>query len=146
MNIDSRDLESMAYDAATAEAAERLRFSVGFALSGLQALTLANGGALIALFTFLGNSGAVTLFAVGLASNLVAFIGAHLSQDAYYTMAQVEAWKAQAAMAATEYPDDVLKHHRTGTFWQRLAMIAALLALACFICGAAFALAGVTPR
>lgn len=157
MSIDQQEYHRLSYEAATAEAAERIRFSVEFAQRGLQSLTLANGGALIALFTFVGNSGAIklnvnalwwafALFALGLASNLVAFIGAHLSQDEYYNMAQVQAWKAQAQMIDTVYSEDELKHHARGAKWQMLAMICALLALASFIAGAAFALAGVTPR
>lgn len=72
---------------------QRMQFAVDFAQSGLKALFLANGGALLALLTFFHpeksgvptNVGLLAIgmvgYAVGLACALVASIGAHISQN-----------------------------------------------------------------
>ena len=46
----------MDYEASTAHASERLRFQQETAVAAIKSLTLVNGGAILALLTFIGNS------------------------------------------------------------------------------------------
>ncbi|ASY44979.1 hypothetical protein CJD35_11415 [Sphingobium xenophagum] len=140
-----------------AEATARLSYSIGFAQSGLQALTLINGGALVALFSFVGSSSAVTfdlaalwwafgIFAAGLVFNICAYLGAHLSQDRFYIVAQYLAWNAQDAMADKDASHDPMPPYKAGSIAQMAAMLCAILALAAFIAGCGFALSGVASK
>lgn len=136
------------------EAAERLRFAIQFAQSGLQALTLINGGALVALFTFVGSATAVKFdlsaiwvafacFAAGLVMNILAYLGAHFSQDQFYLSSQEGAWRAEQEIMGQPVTYDPVPGQRRGTLAQIAAIVAALLALISFIAGAGFALSGV---
>lgn len=154
MDEDLRVYLMKTYEAQNAEAAERLKFSISLAQSGLQALTLINGGALVALFTLVGSATglkfdlsslwwAFSMFATGLVLNVLAFLGAHLSQDRYYEMAQCLAWDAQDALTGLTSSRDPMQSHRLGLLAQRCAIIAAILSLAAFITGSGFALSAV---
>ncbi|WP_300115264.1 hypothetical protein [Sphingobium sp.] len=136
------------------EAAERLRFSVGFAQSGLQALTLINGGALVALFTFVGAAGSIRFsiamlwwsfacFAAGLTCNILAYLFAHLSQDQFYIAAQGGAWDAQDQLNGVQPDRDHMPHLRWGDRYRMGGVAFALLALIGFVAGAGFALSSV---
>ncbi|WP_145201413.1 hypothetical protein [Sphingobium sp. B2] len=140
-----------------AEATARLSYSIGFAQSGLQALTLINGGALVALFSFVASASAVTFdlaalwwafgfFAAGLVFNILAYLGAHLAQDRYYIVAQYCAWNAQDEMADADASHDPMPPYRAGSIAQMAAMLCAILALAAFIAGCGFALSGVASK
>ncbi|AOF97687.1 hypothetical protein [Sphingobium sp. RAC03] len=142
------------YQSQSQEAAERLRFSIGFAVNGLQSLTLINGGALVALFTFVGAAGSVRFniamlwwsfacFAFGLVCTILAYLWAHLSQDCYYVAAQGLAWDAQDRLKAVQ-PDRVnIVSHVRGDLYRLGGVACALLALFGFVAGAGFALSSV---
>ncbi|WP_336974166.1 hypothetical protein [Sphingobium aromaticiconvertens] len=134
---------------------ERLRHSIGFAMASLQALTLINGGALVALFTFVGSSTAVRFdmsalwvafaaFATGLVFNLLAFLGAHLSQDYFYVSAQWSAWNAELRMDGLPESYDAVSPARIGTRAQIAGIASGIVSLIAFIVGCGFALSGVT--
>lgn len=140
-----------------AEATARLSYSIGFAQSGLQTLSLINGGALVALFGFVASSSAVTFdlaalwwafgfFAAGLVFNICAYLGAHISQDRFYIMAQYLAWNAQDEMADKAASHDPIPSYKSGSIAQLAAILCAILALAAFIAGCGFALSGVAPK
>lgn len=147
-----RDLERQ-----TLEAAERLRFSVAFAQSGLQALTLINGGALVALFTFVGSATALKFnfhamwlafacFAAALVFTMIAYLGAHLSQDQFHVSSLHGAWQLEQQLTDVAETYDPVPAYRIGTISQIIAIGASLLALAGFIAGAGFALSGALGR
>lgn len=146
-----------------AEAAARLGYSIAFAQTGLQALTLINGGALVALFTFVGSAAAVkfdltalcwafAFFASGLVCNILAYLGAYVAQDCYHVVAQYLAWNAEShALADIGGADrgalhDPLPLHRRGFVAQMAAMLSAVISLGAFIGGCGFALSGVVVR
>lgn len=140
-----------------AEATARLSYSIGFAQSGLQALTLINGGALVALFSFVASSSVVAFdlaalwrafgfFAAGLVLNILAYLGAHLSQDRFYIVAQYLAWNAQDTLAEADASHDPMPPYKAGSIAQMAAILCAILALAAFIAGCGFALSGVAPK
>lgn len=140
-----------------AEATARLSYSIGFAQSGLQTLSLINGGALVALFGFVASSSAVTFdlaalwwafgfFAAGLVFNICAYLGAHLAQDRYYIVAQYLVWNAQDEMADKAASHDPIPSYKSGSIAQIAAILCAILALAAFIAGCGFALSGMAPK
>jgi hypothetical protein len=146
-----------------AEAAARLGYSIAFAQAGLQALTLINGGALVALFTFVGSAAAVkfdltalwwtfAFFATGLVCNILAYLAAHLAQDCYHVVAPYLAWNAESyALADPGAADRVPLHdpipvHKRGAVAQMAAMLSAVISLGAFIGGCGFALSGVVAR
>lgn len=147
----------MNYETLTADAAKRIDFQVGYAEQGLKALMLVNGGAIVALFTFIGNEAPVVLdtgkvwwafrcFAAGAALTLVAYFGAFLSQGNYYLSSQHEAWNCQIKMLTGEPGNyDYVGPFKIGRRWERLGAAAAIAALLAFIAGAHFAIQGVLP-
>lgn len=145
------------YDQQTKEAEHRLGFAIGFAQSGLQALALVNGGALVALFTFIGSANVVRFdfqciwtafaaFAAGLVCNMTAYLAAHLSQDQFYLTAQYSAWKVEDEMVGAGPRHDPRAPWRRGQNAQLAAIATAVLSLICFLVGTGFALAGVLAR
>lgn len=145
------------YDALTAEAMLRLQFQVSFAEQALKGLMLVNGGAIVALYTVIGNSGAVSLdvgrlwaafgcFVAGLVLTLLAYLGAFASQNFYYISSQLEAWNHLIATQSDKLgTHDHLTPYRQG-YWAQIAGVGcASLGVLAFLIGAGFALAGVLP-
>ncbi|MET0439135.1 MAG: hypothetical protein ABW043_16745 [Devosia sp.] len=145
------------YAANLADAGERVRFQVQLADRALQALMLAHGGALIGLFTFVGNAGrdaalhfsagrlklAFGAFCIGLALALAAHILAFLSQDRFYNQAFQQAWHAQnivAGMPQTIDPAIFAKLNRQGMAFYGVGLIVATLSILLFVGGAGLAL------
>ncbi|MFZ0268356.1 hypothetical protein [Caulobacter sp.] len=92
----AQKVHELLFAAETAEMADRLRYQVQFADSALKSLMLMNGGAIVGLFTFIGNTAgkhaAITLkgaplwwafgsFVLGMVLAMLSNIGAFLSQD-----------------------------------------------------------------
>ncbi|WP_294189085.1 hypothetical protein [uncultured Sphingomonas sp.] len=128
----------------------------------MKALLLVNGGAMIALFTFVGNvmtrsagqpafepgnlRWSFGAFVVGLVLALLTHALAFLSQqEALYASAK-EAWRHQRIMAAGEWEDlaaNELQHFRRFTTLYAAAFGLALLSVTAFTLGCWFALNGV---
>ena len=146
--------------AARADAAERVKFQVSIADTTMKALILVNGGAVIALFTFLGNLigrggsasfdtapiwSAFACFIGGLVAALLCHVAAFLSQDRFFNQAMHEVWRTQEA-AFTGEPNEPTKAERRlncqgGWFYIAGVLLAILSALA-FSAGSWFALTG----
>lgn len=144
------------YDAGRAEAAERIKHQIDLAAKGLSGLTLINGGALVALFTLIGSKPEIAIsmhflwaafacFAAGLASTIVAYFGAFVSQGQYYEVAETKSWNDQRIMFGLTAIVDPAPSLRRGLFAERLGVGSAVLALVLFIAGSGFALVGVAP-
>ncbi|WP_010186020.1 hypothetical protein [Sphingomonas sp. PAMC 26605] len=146
------------YEAAIADASERVKYQVALVDRGLQSLMLINGGALVALFTLLGSKApphfdarllwyAFGFFALGLAMTLLANLSAFLSQAAFYAVSMMEAWDAQRAIGglAAERTTDMHRAHRGGLHAQYAGVATAALALFAFVLGCGLAFAGVLP-
>lgn len=149
---EDRDFLLKTYDDELADSARRIEYATNFAQSGLNTLTLINGGAVIALFTLVGGEAklsfqigtlwmAFAAFAAGLTANTVAYVCAYLSQNFYYMVSYENADRARAKAFKRVLPEcGVRENHRRGELTQNLAIGAAVLALASFISGCAFAL------
>ena len=152
------------YTVAVADASERVRLQGSIADAGMKALVLANGGAMIALFTFVGNvltrvgpspfsAGklwlAFAFFVAGLVAALACYVFAFLSQDRFYAQAMHETWRQQRVMEtlAKEGPSETeLKLFGLGQAYYGLGLLASVISVAAFAAGCGFALAGVLLR
>ncbi len=157
-----RRIAEQDYAAARAEASERIKNQMSIADATMKALLLANGGAMIALFTFLGNllakasikpafdaSALWTAFACfvgGLIAALLTHAFAFLSQERFYHQSMHEVWRNQAMLLtgeANEMNQAELRAHTFGQVAYGAAFVLAVASIACFTAGSAAALRGV---
>lgn len=135
------------------EMADRLKFQVDFAQALLKNLTLVNGGAIVALFTFLGHDGnrfiikllwwSFTFFSIGLASALAAFIAAFYSQLFFMNATAFQMWNSQLQILGHSERHDQRPDYEKGDCALKVGVALAILSLVTFVIGAAFALGGV---
>lgn len=147
---------------ARSDAADRQKNQMSIADATMKALLLANGGAMIALFTFVGNllaknakavpfdTGRIWLgfacFVGGLVAALVVHAFAFLSQDRFYNQAMREAWRQQTSAltkSRSSPGDEEMALFRQGMAYYRIAFFIALVSITLFAIGCGFALAGV---
>jgi hypothetical protein len=154
-----REIARLDYDIYLTEAADRLKFQVEFVQAGLRSLMLINGGAIVALFTLIGNSAAATQVAVdqgklwcafvafvaGLLFTLLTTFAAFFSQVFYAESTVRQAWSSQREMLGGVGDNEHVKPFRKGKCAEILGIACFSAALACFAIGAGFALAGVLP-
>lgn len=151
--------------AARADAGERVKAQLTIADAAIKALMLANGGAMIALFTFIGNlvakspaalpfnTGrlwiAFACFVVGLTAALFCYVCAFLSQDRFYNQSMVEVWRQQPAwqLGIPSIVDP--REQNLNSQGMRAYGIGLLLAgagIIAFMVGCGFALSGVLTK
>lgn len=153
-----RETARLDHEALQKDAELRLGYQVEFSHNALKALTLANGGAIVALFTLLGNVDnarlavdagliwwAFAAFTSGLVCTFVASFGAFFSQSFYMLSSQQEAWEKQAEMLGAESKYDHLAEYQKGEKAEFVGIVAAILSLILFAFGGGFALASVLP-
>ena len=157
MDASRQERARLLFDVANVEALERLRFTVSLAENGLKGLTLINGGAIIGLFTVLGSASgklsfaggslwvAFGAFVFGLVFTLLANLCAFASQDRFYTVSALQANEALDIIKGSE-PDRSasLAANKHGHWALAGAIGSAILALAAFVIGSAYALFGVS--
>ncbi len=144
------------YEAHRVESDDRIRYQVDFAKSLLQNRLLVNGGAIVALLTFIGNAKksidfnclwyGFAGFSFGIVCALIAYFGAFFSQLHFMSVTVYQMHNAQHRMYGSEepYTDQELKRgSRNGDFWLWLGVVLASLSLAGFIAGAFYALDGI---
>lgn len=153
----NRENARLNYEAMTADAMKRIEYQVAFAENALKGLMLVNGGAIVALFTFIGNTGSLApdtnklwwafgSFAGGLVFTLIAYFGACLSQGYFYQTSQAEAWNFQSRMVEGRWgTNDHIGPFNRGLRAEAAGTVSAALALLAFLAGAIFALLGVMP-
>lgn len=152
-------LAEQEYAAHTADAVERVKIQASIADRAMQSLMIANGGAMVALFTFAGNVAKVgtspvhldavglkrafAAFVVGLAATLLAHLFAFVSQDRYYNVSMHEAVRAQATIAKGEQVTDQAAAQAAFATGQRAYIVGLgtfLVAVIAFVVGCGFAL------
>ena len=147
---------------ARSEVIERLKFQVGFSESVFKNLTLVNGGAIIGLFTFIGNAKDKNFlfelneqllwfsfggFCFGIFLALISAFGAFFSQKFFYESAMNELWMIQTFDSTGDVGEDGrLTPVRRGDIALSLGVISAMLSAIAFITGAALALWAVLPK
>ncbi|WP_179045700.1 hypothetical protein [Sphingobium lactosutens] len=159
--LETRTLEDLG--ASRADAAERVRQQHSLSEKGLGALMVANGGALIGLFTFVGNAtgkagslhfnlpmiwAAFWLFCVGIGMTLASYLMAFLSQDRFYFQSMHEVERLRRTLAADIVDRDTAKEelaNQQGMNFYKCAIICAGIAIVSFMIGCGLALGGVLP-
>lgn len=144
------------YEGYKAEAVQRLQFQHDFAQSSLKAGVVVNGGAIVALFTFLGHDKAVLApdvmratfgwFVAALVASLTAYLATYFSQAFYMQVAEFQAVRSRGAMAGMdETPANESgerRYRKLGNVALGIAIIASLGALVGFVIGSWCAIAG----
>ncbi len=148
-----RKIAEADYKAYLEEAGERLRFQTEFSQSALKNLTFVNGGAIIALFTFIGNDNAqfdanylrwsFAAFLIGLFLSLFSYIGAYFSQGMFMHVTIIQAWNSQLRMHGFDEKYDFKKEIKLGNVNLYLAIMLAVGSLIGFGVGSYCALEGV---
>lgn len=154
-----RELAKIRYDRALANAGERSRGVFDFALMGLRSLIIVNGGALIGLFTFLGNFAhsartastpqlylASLSFVLGLVFALVAVLFAYLAQSRFVWAEAVEAEREglrPLGEDSNEKYSEVVTDHSAGGRRQAVAITFAVSSVIFFLIGAVLSVVAV---
>lgn len=136
------------------ETNERLRYSVEYAQAGIKGLFLANGGAIIALLTFVGNAQKIVepeaifwafiWYILGLTLTLICYFSGYLSQT--YLMNSVYCIAMQSRSDRHDLGEqyDAKSWETKGEQIIRVGLVAAILALLAFAVGSMVALDGIT--
>lgn len=140
------------YKANIAEAAERLKFQVDYSQAALRNLSLVNGGAIVALLTFIGNTDAdfnaraiwyaFGWFSGGLSCSLLAYFGAFFSQLFFMSQTMHQAWNAQERAVGREEKYEIESDYNFGNVAMYGAVVLALLSCIFFVIGAFVSLGG----
>lgn len=157
-----RKVAEQDYAAARAEAADRIKNQMSIADATMKALLLANGGAMVALFTFVGNLiaksttkplfdapalwTAFACFVAGLVAALLTHAFAFLSQERFYHQSMHEVWRNQTMLLTGEGIDlsePELRAVRFGQIAYCVAFVLAIASMVSFALGCASALRGV---
>lgn len=149
-----REIGRQDYEAQTTEALARVQFQIDYSKTLFNGLTLANGGAILAILTFIGNTAgkvdpakmmcAFSFYIAGLVLVFLAYIGAFFSQFFFYNAAQFMAWNAQAQSVGADPVHDVAREGGRGNAAMIGAVIACLASLIAFVCGSVAALKALT--
>jgi hypothetical protein len=155
VNLANRHIAALDFDLAKADVLERLKFQADFAKVAWQSLSLVNGGAIVALFTFIGNAKPTLnqhliwigfgCFAFGLAVNILSILLGFMSQGSYMRATALTGWNKQAEMHGyrPKYEDALQKEMKAGDKWHLAAIIACVSSLIAFVAGSAFSLSAV---
>ena len=137
------------------EILERIRIQAAIGGSAMRTVVLVNGGAVIALLTFIGNtrtSGGLTLslglgcFLFGLALGLVAHAAAFMSQERFYRQTVAELQRIQQSQVDRQIHTNSnaeLDLNASGSSWLNAAILLALGSVGLFIIGSVLSLAAI---
>ncbi|WP_156500533.1 hypothetical protein [Croceicoccus bisphenolivorans] len=138
------------FETYTSEAADHLRWQTETSQSSLKNLTLANGGAVIAILSFIGNRNpqfneqqlwiAIALFVSGLGCALLGYILADRSHSYFYSFAKASAWFEQAKANGLKLQEPNKNDLLAGNRFMRASASASFFSLSGFIVGAAAAI------
>lgn len=133
---------------------DRLRISVEYAQAGIKSLFLANGGGILALLTFAGNSGAIVeeralffsfvWFGAGCFAALACYIAGYLSQS---NIMQAEFLYSRQALSDSLNFDaefDAGPYESRGQFIVQAGLVCSILSLGLFVAGALVGLDAIT--
>ena len=135
------------------EVRDRLKMQESLAQAIFRALMLANGGAIIALFTLIGSKADIAeqvagpslwfafgAFAVGLAATILSNVSAFFMQIHYATMTERQMWNNELELAGRPASYDVESCLAAGDRWEKAAIAAVGVSLAFFVLGATLCL------
>ncbi len=154
----ARERARLEYEARSAEVKLRIENQVKKLEALFKNLTLINGGAIIALFTLLGNLEKSKLaldtsllwwaFAAFSGGLIFTTVASGMSFQAQYHLsirAKRQAWNEQAAMFGLDAEHDALSPFERGKRYMAAMWVASLMAMVAFVVGAASAMGAVLP-
>ena len=155
LNGFNRELAIKEADRRWNEASERLKYATGYAQAGLKGLFLANGAAIVALLTFIGNAKemrfdslgiwwAFALFSSGVATVLATNILGYVSQALYMQASLRLSWQADSAAHETGQTFKPQKYEDRGSWAEIAGIVLAVISLSAFVVGAFVALDAIT--
>lgn len=154
-----RDINARDYARNDNEVNQRLEFQHEYAQSALKTAVLVNGGAIIALFTFIGNDRANVVgdglwyafaaFVAGLFFAQASYFGAFFSQANYMNLAFARAIRSRSALGnlrdETNWDEAEAAVETAGDRYLAIGLVCAILSLVGFVVGSGFALTSVLP-
>lgn len=151
-----KDISRLDYEDYRSEASDRLKIMEAVGLGLLKSLFLMNAGAIIGLFTFIGNVGVKSIgvdpralwyafawFVGGLVLAVVSNACGYFMQNFFYQATLDQAWQSQASSLGFAREPQHMRPFTIGNRWEAGAVVCAVSSLILFIIGAAVALAGV---
>jgi hypothetical protein len=124
------------------DSAKRHQYQHEFSLAGFKTLILLNGGAIISLLTYIGNSddkrmtdplsSAFIWYVCGLVTVMLAYLAAYASQGAFLSATATEAFKRLKLPEGDESPQ---KHVTMGTLAIVAGVILCVVSLIAFVAG-----------
>ncbi len=151
---DFRAFYEAEYTFKLADAQNRLDYADGYGQSALKSAFLVNGGAIVALLTFVGNVEstvdieglfwAFVSFIAGLIASLLGYLGAYFSQNYFYLAMLDEARLSKAKALNLHLKAEAAKETRSGNCWLGVAIAGAILSVISFGCGSIMALQSIT--
>ncbi|MGC1269391.1 MAG: hypothetical protein WA842_02210 [Croceibacterium sp.] len=133
---------------------DRLRYAVEYAQAGTKSLFLANGGGIIALLTFAGNSGAIievralfwsfAWFGLGCFSALVIYISGYVTQSTAMQAEFINSRKAISDYLNLQPSFDISYYRSKSAVAENIGMVSAFVSLGMFLTGALVGLDAVT--
>jgi len=150
-----REVARMDYEAFISSSAERVRFQQEIGTNAIRSMMLANGGAILALLTFVGNSRktfdagdlfwAFSCFGAGVALSLLSYFAAYFSQAFFIDHDVYTAWNNQDELVSGEprFSRQAAQGWTKGNVVIWVAILLLLAALGTFVAGSYFALNGI---
>lgn len=136
------------------EVLERLRIQAAIAQLAFRMLVLANGGAIVALFTLMGSGSPIAnrapnvmlwlgfgLFASGLVFTIGALVCGFFMQLNFTNATLSQMWNKEHELLGVSPQNDVNTEMRRGSRWEVAAVALTVLGLVGFVGGAAFCFA-----
>ncbi|MGA1853018.1 hypothetical protein VH570_19480 [Sphingobium sp. HT1-2] len=133
--MDSSEFWKHEFDYQREEVLHRLEVQNQLGQGALKSMMLTNGGAIIAVLTFVGNKGAIVstvalqwglgLFGFGLFAGLLAYFGGYFSQSQFMNVACYRVINAQQQMAGGEPVEVPSSYEKIGS-WLLYAAVALL--------------------
>ncbi len=151
----NRELAIKVADQHWNEASERLKYATDYAQAGLKGLFLANGAAIVALLTFIGNAKemrfdslgiwwAFAWFSSGVAAVLATNILGYVSQASYMQASLRLSWQAESDAHETGQTFKPQKYEGLGSWAEGVGIFLAVASLMAFVAGAFVALDAIT--
>ncbi|MDP9421639.1 MAG: hypothetical protein M3Q19_02180 [Pseudomonadota bacterium] len=148
-----REIARMDFEASRDQAADRLRFQHEIGMAAVKSIMFANGGAILALLTFIGNRQgtydkadlkiAFQSFSIGMLCTLAAYIAGYFSQGQLSNFDTTNSWNYQLDMKGEKRAHDGKWEGNLGTWFLAAGIGLVLGGLAFFAHGAFAALEGV---
>ena len=148
-----QEIARMDFEASRNQAADRLRFQHEIGMAAVKSIMFANGGAILALLTFIGNQQgafdkaglkvAFQSFSIGMLCTLAAYVAGYLSQGQLSNFDTTNSWNYQQDLKGEKRIHDGKWEGNLGTWFLTGGIALIFGGLGAFAYGAFAALEGI---